>query len=82
MTALCTLSAASLTAFAAETSPSDAAPSLIMPDSMSANAAAGDTVSKSLTIMWQGMLGIFVVMLLIYLTVVILNAVTKNKKDK
>ena len=80
MTALCMLSA-SFTAFAAETSPSDT-PSLIMPDSMSANAASTDTVSNSLTIMWQGMLGIFVVMLLIYLTVVILNAVTKNKKDK
>lgn len=38
-------------------------------------------VKDSLKIMGQGMLGIFVVMFLIYLVVVILNAVTKDNSD-
>lgn len=37
--------------------------------------------SDSLVIMGQGMLGIFVVMVLIYLVVVILNVATNRKKD-
>ncbi|MBE6754638.1 MAG: hypothetical protein E7559_09890 [Ruminococcaceae bacterium] len=41
----------------------------------------GGSLNDTFKIMGQGMLGIFVVMMLIYLVIVILNATTGKKKD-
>ncbi len=38
-------------------------------------------ISKSFELMGLGMLGIFIVMLLIFLVIVVLNKTTKNKKE-
>lgn len=35
-------------------------------------------LAESLQIMWKGMLGIFVVMLIIYVVILVLSKVTKN----
>lgn len=37
--------------------------------------------NKSLTLMWKGMLAIFVVIILIYFAIIILGKITKKKKD-
>ena len=42
----------------------------------------GADISKSLELMGKGMLGIFIVMLLIYLVIAILNKTTQDKKEK
>ncbi len=42
----------------------------------------GADISKSLELMGKGMLGIFIVMLLIYLVIAILNKTTRDKKEK
>jgi hypothetical protein len=41
-----------------------------------------DALKETLPVMGKGMLGIFIVIVLIYLTITIANAVTKPKKDK
>lgn len=41
-----------------------------------------ETVNNSLKIMGQGMLGIFIVMVLIYVVILILNAATNKKEEK
>lgn len=41
-----------------------------------------EDIGKSLRLMGLGMLGIFIVMLLIYLVTVILNYTTKKKNDE
>ena len=41
---------------------------------------SGD-IAKSFALMGKGMLGIFIVMLLIYLVIVVLDKTTKNSKD-
>ena len=41
-----------------------------------------DDINKSLQLMGLGMLGIFIVMLLIFLVIIILNKTTREKKDK
>ena len=41
---------------------------------------SGD-IEKSFALMGKGMLGIFIVMLLIYLVIVVLDKTTKNSKD-
>lgn len=43
---------------------------------------SSESVMKSLELMWKGMLGIFIVIVLIYLVIVILNKATGKKKDK
>ncbi|XOQ48387.1 MAG: Flp1-like domain-containing protein [Eubacteriales bacterium] len=41
-----------------------------------------EDIDKSLRLMGLGMLGIFIVMLLIYLVTIILNNTTKDKNDE
>jgi hypothetical protein len=41
-----------------------------------------DALKETLPVMGKGMLGIFIVIVLIYLTITIANAVTKPKKDE
>ena len=43
---------------------------------------SSESVMKSLELMWKGMLGIFIVIVLIYLVIVILNKATGKKQDK
>jgi len=43
---------------------------------------ASGTIKATLEIFWKGMLGIFIVMGIIYLSVVVLNKVTAPKKPK
>ena len=43
---------------------------------------SSESIMKSLELMWKGMLGIFIVIVLIYLVIVILNKATGKKKDK
>lgn len=42
---------------------------------------SGDDIGKSLKLMGMGMLGIFIVMLVIFLVIVVLNKATAEKKD-
>ena len=37
---------------------------------------------ESLQIMWKGMVGIFAIILVIMIAVIIMNAVTKKRKEK
>ena len=43
---------------------------------------ASDDINKSLKLMGFGMIGIFIVMLLIFLVILILNKTTREKDDK
>lgn len=43
---------------------------------------ASEDINKSLQLMGFGMLGIFIVMLLIFLVILILGKTTREKKDK
>jgi len=43
---------------------------------------SNEDIGKSLRLMGMGMLGIFIVMLVIFLVIVILNKATAPKKDK
>ena len=43
---------------------------------------SSESIMKSLELMWKGMLGIFIVIVLIYLVIVILNKATGKKQDK
>lgn len=40
----------------------------------------GENIGRSLELLWKGWGGVFVVMLLIYLVIAILNRATKNKE--